>query len=279
MKKVEWKMLLPFAITMPAILIGAWTMGQNQISMGIWLQNIIFGLVFACVSAVVIYKKRIIKENDNILYLALGALLLTFLGRGSDGVHRWFGIAGININVAMVILPIVIIQLYKTSEKKKWLLFNIMIMIYVAVLGIQPDASQLTAFALSMLIVVNTKENPIIWRAISNVVLIVAMVLVWVYLDPLEPVMHVDKIVNLLVAQGTVPALLGIMSLAILPVPFLFFTPKNENKTAKGLGVYFAVVILSTVVGNFPVPLMGYGFSSMLGYFTAITWYGIKKSN
>lgn len=36
---------------------------------------------------------------------------------------------------------------------------------------------------------------------------------------------------------------------------------------------YFRYIILiSTLFGNFPVPLMGYGISPIVGYFISITW-------
>lgn len=42
------------------------------------------------------------------------------------------------------------------------------------------------------------------------------------------------------------------------------------------LGIYFLVSILVTFFGNFPMPIMGYGGSPVIGYIIVITW--LKKN-
>lgn len=37
------------------------------------------------------------------------------------------------------------------------------------------------------------------------------------------------------------------------------------------LGLYFLMTILVTFVGHFPMPIMGYGISPIIGYLIAIT--------
>jgi hypothetical protein len=38
-------------------------------------------------------------------------------------------------------------------------------------------------------------------------------------------------------------------------------------------GFVLELCLLSTLIGSFPVPLMGYGNSLVLGYFIFIIWY------
>ncbi|MGF7057020.1 hypothetical protein [Brassicibacter mesophilus] len=66
---------------------------------------------------------------------------------------------------------------------------------------------------------------------------------------------------------------IGVVSLVILPIPFILFPPKNYKLPSICIGLYSAILLFSTLFGNFSVPLMGYGFSPIIGYFISIMWY------
>ncbi|WP_091547697.1 hypothetical protein [Alkaliphilus peptidifermentans] len=59
---------------------------------------------------------------------------------------------------------------------------------------------------------------------------------------------------------------------------FLKEKPKISKRNSFGFIVpitiilLFLTILISTLFGNFPVPLMGYGISPIIGYFIAITW-------
>lgn len=42
--------------------------------------------------------------------------------------------------------------------------------------------------------------------------------------------------------------------------------------TAWALACYFLTCLLAPFLGNFPVPLLGYGASPIIGYFLALDW-------
>lgn len=84
---------------------------------------------------------------------------------------------------------------------------------------------------------------------------------------------YVEKILNMVGNMGILWFFLGITSLIILPLPFVFFAPKNLRLCSKCIGIYFIIILISTIFGNFPVPLMGYGISPIIGYFISITWF------
>ncbi len=98
------------------------------------------------------------------------------------------------------------------------------------------------------------------------------IIFTWIYLDNLPPVAYVEDIVRMVSKMGIVWLALGITSLVILPLPFILFPPQNSKLLSICLGIHFIVVLASTLFGNFPVPLMGYGISPILGYFIAIAW-------
>lgn len=71
---------------------------------------------------------------------------------------------------------------------------------------------------------------------------------------------------------GTTWFILSVLSLILLPIPFFLFKTGKNKPVCISLGIYFSIVLLSTLFGNFPVPLMGYGISPIIGYSIAITW-------
>lgn len=72
--------------------------------------------------------------------------------------------------------------------------------------------------------------------------------------------------------MGAIWTILGISSLIILPLPFLIIAKKSEPILAVCLAIYFVTLMISTLFGSFPVPLMGYGISPIIGYLIGMTW-------
>jgi len=71
--------------------------------------------------------------------------------------------------------------------------------------------------------------------------------------------------------MGLIWLIIGVISLAILPIPFILFPPKNLKLPSVCVGLYFVIILGSTLLGNFLVPLMGYGISPIIGYYIEIT--------
>lgn len=152
----------------------------------------------------------------------------------------------------------------------------ILIIITLIILLLQPDAGQLTAFACSTAI--------ILWKLIRNKMIkllsitlsLVFVFLSWIYIDDLEPVPFVEDIIFLVADIGIVWLIMGILSLILLIIPFFY----GKNTTVSyALGVYFFTMIIVTFIGNFPMPIMGYGISPIIGYFISITFLNKYKKN
>jgi cell division protein FtsW (lipid II flippase) len=199
-----------------------------------------------------------------------------------EGVHRWISLGPIKFYVASIVLPIVIIKLWGGLVNGKQRVTIITTIIVSLLLLRQPDASQLTAFIIPMIILIwNNTRNNIIRFSIAGALLIMAVVS-WVYLDALPPVSYVEEILSLAANTGIIWFVLGVISLVILPLPFIIFPPKNSKLISRCIGIYFIIILISTQFGNFPIPLMGYGISPIIGYFIAITWLvkdKVKKKN
>jgi hypothetical protein len=179
----------------------------------------------------------------------------------------------IRVNAAMIVLPLILIELWHLVQTKGAKIgFTIIIGILLLLL-FQPDASQLTGFAIPAMIMLFSKVNSKTLRLLIASTFSIFVISSWVYLDNLPPVDYVERIVYMVANMGNLWLFLGIISLIILPLPFLLFPPQNARLISRCIGAYFIIIIISTLFGNFPVPLMGYGISPIIGYFISIIWY------
>ncbi|WP_032076813.1 cell division protein [Clostridium drakei] len=274
--------LIPLMVTMPSIFIGAAAMSYNRVPASIWQQSIVYLFIVGIISYFAICSKFNIREDKfyyKSMLISLIFIVLTFAGTGIEGVHRWVSIAIIKINVSMVVLPIILISSWKLLELKSLWITIITTIAAAVLLLIQPDASQLTAFAIPMMIMLINKIDKWIIRLIIVVILSALIIFSWIFLDSLPAVAYVEGILGLVKNLGIPFFVLGVISLIILPMPFILFSPKNFELPSICLGLYFIIILISTLFGNFPVPLMGYGISPIIGYFIAISWYTRAKIN
>lgn len=280
MKKLRLINFVPLMITIPSVTIGAIAMYHNKVSSSIWIQNIVCLVIAGLISCFAVSNKFIMIKRRTIgifILISLLLLLLTLISPGISGVHRWISIGIIKFNVSMIVLPRIIIELWKVSQTED-LRLTVFITIAISILlAIQPDASQLTGFSIPMMIVLCNNIDKKRIRIFVVGILSILIILSWVFLDNLPAVDYVEGIVSLLGNMGLIWLVIGVISLGILPMPFILFQPKYLKLPSICVGLYFIIILVSTLFGNFPVPLMGYGISPIIGYYIAITWYAKSK--
>ena len=268
--------LITFTLTIPSIAIGVLAMYQNHVPFAIWGQNIGCLILMSVISFLLITHKSNIagnRYNQLLLPAAICALILPFANQGMEGVHRWISIGAVKLNVAMSVLPMILLELYQVLKIRGLTYAGVSAFIILLVLFFQPDASQLTGFAIPVMIMLslNTRSKKI--RFLITGVSVLFIVLSWIRLDHLPPVNYVERILVMVADMGWIWFVSGVISLAILPAPFLLLPPKNAVSVSRYIGCYYIVILLSTLFGNFPVPLMGYGISPIVGYYLSLTWY------
>jgi hypothetical protein len=160
---------------------------------------------------------------------------------------------------------------------------QLLILITAGLLTIQPDAAQETAFAVAIGMQWLLRKRA--RDAMGFIVLAgtLGLVLVaWMRPDPLGSVPHVEGIIKLATALGPVYAAAAVVSLILLPVPFFVASHQwrgsRKGDTALALGAYFTATLLAPTVSNYPVPLMGYGASPILGFFFALGWISFQST-
>ena len=87
-------------------------------------------------------------------------LVLPFFFNGLDGVHRWLSFGPINLYIASIILPILIIHVWELALNNREGYVIGLTFLTSVILLFHPDAGQLTAFACATAIIV--------WKMISN---------------------------------------------------------------------------------------------------------------
>lgn len=274
MKKHNLRYFLPLVVTLPSVVVGAIAMKFNGIPQMIFAQNLAYLLIAWLVSCFAVSIRH--KTNKKIslkimMVISLIIYILTYIDGGIGGVHRWISIGPIRLYVSSILLPVFIIQLGTLFSVKNEMIAIVITIIVSIMLFLQPDASQLTAFVVPMIMIIS-KVNRSDLRHIVTILLVTLVILSWFFLDSLPAVPHVEEIVKMVSNMGMLWLTLGYASLAMLPSPFILLAPKSFELLSRCIGLYFIIVIISTWFGNFPVPLMGFGVSPIIGYFVAITW-------
>ena len=231
-------------------------------NLGAWVIG--FGL------ALLIYKYQQMRFNWIYIIIALIALVCTILGPAQENVQRWIKIGPIVFNAAQLFLPVAIVA-FGALNPQKWQNFALAILICLFLL-VQPDISQCAAFSLAIGIIafISRLSKPV--KAIVFIALIFFVFITSTALDNLPPIPEVEGIIKLSFEMSPVFGVLCLFLLAITALEPMGFEYKNSDflPSQIALGAYFIVVSLAPLFGAYPVPLMGIGFSSIIG-----SWLGI----
>ena len=215
-------------------------------------------------------------------------IALTFLDRGLEGVHRWLALGPIVLQPAAIVLPSIITAMYalslnlsltentKNKENKSVGIGAIILSMTMAtLLVLQPDAAQMTAFAVATSLLLVLRFGLKSFVPFLILILLGYTYFSWMRPDPIAPVMHVERIYELAYHRGLIYVLVAILATVLLFVPFITIIYRKQSTNPLlviALGGYFLTCLVATFIGNFPVPIIGYGLSAILGYSTALIW-------
>ena len=160
----------------------------------------------------------------------------------------------------MLVLPALIVLLCSTPKAEPLLLP------VAAVLCFQPDDSQLTAFSLAMLPILCRRRKQGIWFTASLAFLLICTL--WCISIPttLEPVAYCEGILDMLGHFSPMLKIAGWMALILIPAWFVWCFVRCRTLWTLCLAVYYLCAILFSINGQYPVPFMGFGISTLGGY-------------
>ncbi|MCU0325510.1 MAG: hypothetical protein MUF45_09705 [Spirosomaceae bacterium] len=268
-QKVPSYSLFLLVPVLPTI-IGVGTMIHYNIPTKIWLLNLSIVCIGSLITPYISKKSNFLKNRHPLLILVITiiCLLSTFYNEGIMDVHRWINLKSFQINIGLILSPIILIQISRIQNLLYYITFGILTTI---IFLLQPDASLVTAFSISTLVLLFSKTKSKIIIISYLLFSIFSVVFTWNNLDNLQPVSYVESIIYLTRDISSILFVVSIVTLVFLILPFI----KNfaeKDKLSLSLGIYFIILIGSTFFGNFPVMFMGYGISPIIGYYSALIW-------
>lgn len=262
-----------FLAIIPALLLGTYTMAFSEVPRTLWMMNLGFGMMGIALQWVFFRFRPVFKKVNPypIILISMLLLLLTFLNEGYQDVHRWVSIGNFNLNIGLILSPLILIQIHKMENKIMALLVSLL---SVLIFLFQPDASLVTAFSAAAVLLLIRKNSSNITKGLILIAAFGASVFAWYNLDSLPTVSYVEDILSLAWKISGVFGICSVLSLVLLPLPFFVLAGKEKRTMAYSLGLYFSLILLVTIFGNFPVMVIGYGISPIIGYFLGLIWLG-----
>ena len=212
--------------------------------------------------------------------LALGALALlaaTLFGEGLFGVHRWVGLGPVRFLASSIACPVLLAAAAVLLTRAHGVWAVVAIAAAQAIHALQPDAGQSTALAAGAVTGLALWPAPLLVRAVGMGAVAVSIVPAWMRPDPLPSVPEVEGIVGLAADLGRPVQVLAVLLLALIPASLAIAArsirvaptdtsePRRDAAMARAscaaLVAYVAGTILVSTIGNFPVPVLGFGIS------------------
>ncbi|WP_259015985.1 hypothetical protein [Emticicia fluvialis] len=271
-----WRVFRRSLIPLPACLFGAYIMYHTGVSKVFWLTNLAATILGILVTLFIQSRQKTFPaRNLNLVAgLSVGFLLFTFFNKDMYGVHRWVFAGGLNLNAGLITCPVFLMLIFRQEGTlRPLLLFTIV----TVILLMQPDASQVSAFSISAMLLLWSRCKLPLHKVLLILFVSAANLYTWLNLDGLAPVDYVERIVYLAGHISKFLQYTAIVLLALLAAPFFVHGTGSNSLLSFSLGVYFSITLLSAFIGNFPVIVMGYGLSPVIGYFIGLNQLLSKK--
>ena len=138
------------------------------------------------------------KYSQRIIYPVIFILIPCIFVLDIDGVHRWLRLPIFTLNIAAIVIPITIVAIYRLIEEENFAISVLGIIVVAFLLYLQPDASQLLAFSLPMIILLLKSNISQIIKGSFSVILFFLTFKSWFCLDTLQPVNYTEGILTML---------------------------------------------------------------------------------
>jgi cell division protein FtsW (lipid II flippase) len=254
-----------------AIAAGCLAMAESGVASSSWLRSVAAWIVGGGVAWLLASHGGPRGASIGAVLLAAAALVATLVSAPVEGVHRWLDLGPLHINAAALFLPAMIVGLAAIGIARPT---GVAIALVTAiVLLAQPDASQLTSFAIAASILFARAAVALRWKALAFLIASSFAIAGWMRPDPIQPVAEVEQIFALCVAVSPILAFLAGLALAAAALaPLARSSPAGHpaRDAAVALSAYFVTVSIAPFIGWFPVPLVGLGMSFPVGW-----WLGM----
>lgn len=256
-------------IILPAVILGMVVMIVGGVSPVLWGQQLAAFAVFALLCLL----RRAAQRVPSIVWILvlLAGLVSTLFFSAVGGAKRWLDLGPLNINAAMLVIPALLLLI---GNMKRPHLFVILV---AAVLCLQPDLSQLAAFSLGILPILWKQRKNVCWAIVSLVLLVLFAIRCINTSVELESVAYCEGILRMVGEISPLLMMVGGVALALIPGYFIYRVFRTRSTVMLGLAIYYAVAILFSITGEYPVPFMGFGISPIAGYWLVLVMIPVWK--
>lgn len=252
-----------------AVASGCYVMAAAHTGSAFWLRNVMAWVAGALLAFALFRVRFSPKFAVGTIVVCIAALMATILGAGEMGVHRWVNAGPLHINVAALVLPLLLVAL-SVAPPNPLIRFGSAIFIIV-LLYLQPDASQASAFAMAVVLLMGFESSGTLIGRMWVAAIFTLAAATWLRRDPLPSVPEVEGIIGLAWRLSPAIAVSALVCLAVTVASPLILVPRGPAaRVAIASSSYFAISALAPFCSIFPVPLVGAGMSSIVGF-----WIGI----
>ena len=252
-----------------ATIMGLIAVTYFDIPSDVFFTNVI-GIIIGIPLAMLIifkWKKRIKKELLIAAFSCIAFLAICFFFPGNNMVYRWIQIGTVDINVSMIVLPLVIYSINQLLREHFVPYALVILFVTGLIVSMQPDAGQLTAFGVASLVLFIMNKIPWSLRLTAFIIIGILGVLGWNRVDLLEPVDQVQDVLVMIYDLGPLGYLGLFIVLAAAFYPFIHFSIKGEKVLSISFIFYLIAQLTVSDLGNYAVPLLGSGGSAIIGWY------------
>lgn len=253
--------LLPLAASLLVLAAGA-------VSTGLWWMHLLSMGLAGAVALSSFFLRRFAQERVAVAIIVLTLLSLTapLLGP-SSGPERWLQLGPLRLYMAPLWLPSFLAACAYAARGGKRHETGVLVAILGAGLALaaQPDFSQVLALLAGSAVLL-TRFRAGAGPAVASL-LALALLTTWAFWlpDPLQPVPHVEGVFALVWGQSR-GAGLAVMAGALAWIVGLLAQARKEAFWLAAVAAYYSVLLLCSVWGLTPAPLLGYGAGPILGF-------------
>lgn len=263
------------ATPLPALALGLFVMQAHDVSRAVLiLQACSAGLALALAVALMAARNALRSRPlvPGVLALVLVAATLAFTPL--EGVSRWVLLGPVRLHVSAFASPLVLFAAGVLLSTGRQLAAAMLVLALQAVHVVQPDGGQAAAFGLGAVALFIGARVALGGRVAACLAVALLGAAAFLRPDPLLAVPHVERILALAASHGTGLQLAGIIVLALPALSLLALARTAEPPLARGPGVslalYLAGLALVPAFGNFPVPVLGFSPSMLLGVWATL---------
>lgn len=256
-----------FWAAVPAVVLSLWLLRIAEAPRSVQVAQVVAAAAAVVIHVMTLRLRPLKSVTDNRwLALLLAASLFIPLIAGSTGSPaRWLVLGSARLYVAPVVLPVVLFLL--AAPHRAPAIYLVSVMAATMALALQPDAPQLTAFAVALLVLLATETAPLPFRLGLSVILLIGAIVTWRTPDHLSPVPYVEGVFAV-AAEASPLTFVAATICAALPVAALAWVARVIRSTgAFAIAVYFGSLFSLAPLQITPVPLLGFGSGPILGYF------------